>query len=142
MPVVQVLQGDDALRQIYARSLHTKRMYAYFRPWSAKEHPELVRTDDWHTAERIKRKIPVQIIVPTTEEGVEFANLQKEWKEVMTVPEGEFPFHDVTVITDDRLLMYSQADRMGIDIKSALIAENQRSIFSLAWETAKRKTQK
>ena len=141
-PVVQVLQGDEALRQIYARSLEATRMYAYYRPWVAEEHPDLVKIDDWHTEERIQRKISVQVIVPTTHEGLAFARLEKELKEVMTVPEGEFPVRDVTIITEDRLLLFSAEDRMGVEIRSAFIAENQRAIFSLAWETAKQKSLK
>lgn len=135
-PRVQLFH-DDPLKQIYQLSLETSFMVAYFQPWPKDQEKELNEIDDWHTQERVKRQIPVKIIIPQTKEGVAFAAIQKDLKETLLVPPSLFPFQDITLITDDRILIFSQKERLGISLESKHLADNQRAIFNLAWEGAK-----
>jgi sugar-specific transcriptional regulator TrmB len=135
-PRVQVFHGENALKDIYALSLLGKEMYAYFSPWSSETEKNLRAIDDWHTAERVKKKIPVKIIIPDTREGKAFAAVSKDGKNVRLVPHDLFPHQDVTLITDTHFLLFSVKDGLGIAIESAYVAANQRAIFTLAWQGA------
>lgn len=128
---------DEPLKQIYQLSLESKTMMAYFQPWPKEQERELNAIDDWHTQERVRLKIPVKIIIPKTKEGLAFAQIKKELKETVVVPKELFPFKDITIITDHQLLIFSQLEKLGISIESKHLADNQRAIFSLAWEGAK-----
>ena len=135
-PKVQLFYSEG-LKEIYRISLEAKTMAAYFQPWNKKEEVHLNQIDDWHTKERVKRKIPVRIIIPKTKAGKEFASIKKELKQSITVSEELFPFQDITIITDEHILIYSQKEKLGISIESKQLAKNQQAIFNLAWEGAK-----
>lgn len=137
-PQIQLFHGKDALKNIYQLSLEASSMYAYYyQPWPVKDRKRLSLIDEWHTAQRVKHKIPVKILIPKTDEGVQFSALKKELKETLVIPTSLFPFKDLTILTDDRMLIFSLADDMGVSIKSRYIAQNQRAIFELAWNGAK-----
>jgi hypothetical protein len=136
-PKVQLFHGDEALKNIYEISLISKRMFAYFEPWPQDTGKHLRDIDDWHTEERVKRKIPVQIIIPDTHEGKSFAAVKKDMKEVVIIPASQFAHKDLTLVTDSHVLIFSLADKLGIAIESLQIAKNQRAIFGLAWRGAK-----
>lgn len=132
-PVVDTFYGDQSLRQIYTLSLEAKEMFAYYEPFSSDQYPELLDTDDWHTAERIKRHIPVKIILPNTPNSLDFAAVRKPLKQVKIVQNKEFTFKDLMLITDSRVLIYSLKDKMGVSIQSTNIAHNQIQQFTLLW---------
>jgi sugar-specific transcriptional regulator TrmB len=136
-PKVQLFHGNEALKDIYKISLNSKRMCAYFEPWPIDIAHDLRAIDDWHTEERIQRKIPVQIIIPGTHEGQSFAAIEKDLKEVVVIPSSEFPYKDLTLITDTSVLIFSFTDKLGIAIESLQIAKNQQSIFQLVWKGVK-----
>ena len=136
-PKVQLFNGDEALKNIYEISLSSKHMFAYFEPWPKDTGKHLRDIDDWHTEERVRRKISVQIIIPDTNEGKSFAAVKKGLKEVIVIPASEFTHKDLTLITDTHVLIFSHADKIGIAIESLQIAKNQQAIFKLAWKGAK-----
>lgn len=135
-PRVQLFHGDNALKEIYSLSLTGKEMFAYFAPWSPATDKRLLDIDNWHTRERVARKIPVKIITPDTEEGRSFASISAELKEIRLVPKALFPHQDITLITDRHMLIFSLGEHLGIAIESSYIAANQRAIFTLAWQGA------
>lgn len=135
-PRVQIFHGDNALKEIYKLSLHGKEMLAYFAPWSPATDKRLLEIDDWHTRERVMRKIPVKIITPDTMEGSAFASVRADLKEIRLVPKQHFPHEDITLITDRHMLIFSRGEHLGIAVESSYIASNQRAIFTLAWQGA------
>lgn len=137
-PIVDVFYGDTALQQMYKLSLESSQMFAYYEPWDPAKHKDLLEADDWHTEQRIKARIPVKIILPNTKYAKHFAEIKKPLKEAVTVPVKSFAVKDITIITDDKLLMYSLIDKIGIAITSQQIAYNQQQQFLLAWEQAKK----
>jgi sugar-specific transcriptional regulator TrmB len=137
-PTVEVFYGTSALKQLYALSLESSEMHAYYEPWDLKTYPELLAADDWHTEQRIKKQISVKIILPGTKHAKRFAEVQKFLKEAVVVPDDMFSMKDITIITDTGLLIYSLEDKMGISIVSSNIAQNQKQQFMLAWKQAKR----
>ena len=138
-PQVQLFHGIEALKNIYQLSLDSQVMYGYYQPWPAGHHQDqiLAEIDAWHMQERIKRKIPAKVIVSSTREGIIYANKKIELRESMLVPKEILPFDDVTIITDNRMLIFSLSEQLGISIKSQFIANKQKAIFNLAWEGAK-----
>ncbi len=136
-PQVQLFHGIEALKNIYQLSLDTEVMYGYYQPWPADQDKALTEIDNWHLQERIKRKIPAKVIVSSTREGIDYANVKIEMRECFVVPKEILPFDDVTIITDSRMLIFSLSELLGISIKSQYIANKQKAIFNLAWEGAK-----
>lgn len=128
---------DKPLKEVYRLSLEAKSMQAYFQPWPKDQEEELNVLDDWHTQERVKLKIPIKIIIPKTKEGTAFAAIKKDLKETLIVPANLFPFKDVTIITEQRILIFSQAEKLGVSIESKHLADNQKAIFNLVWEGTK-----
>jgi sugar-specific transcriptional regulator TrmB len=134
-PKIEVFDGKDALQRVYDLSLETKKMVAYFDPWP-KQNQEFRRIDDAHTQARISRRIPVQILLPSTENGKYFAKIRKPFKEAIVLPQRLFPIRDLTIVTDTRMLIYSHPDQLGLSIESSNIAANQQAQFALAWAGA------
>lgn len=135
-PKIKTYTGKTALRSIYEESLTGDFMTAYFSA-SYNENEKVV--DDWHTKERVSRRIPIRILVPETIEGTEFASKAALLKEVKVISKSNFPFHGVMIITDKNILMYSADDLTGVSIESAYLAENQLRIFDLIWNLTENK---
>lgn len=132
-PVTRLFQGKNALKEIYKLSLDTKELFAYFDPWDIEVSKELRELDDWHTKKRIEKKIPIKIILPSNKNSTEFSKLKKPLKQTLLIPKKDFPYKDFTIITEDKLLVYSSDDMIGISISSPSIAKNQRVVFNLIW---------
>lgn len=134
-PKIKTYTGENALRSIYEESLTGELMAGYFSASYVGKDKEI---DDWHTKERVSRNIPVRILIPETNEGIEFASKKVFLKEVKIVSRAMFPFHGTMVITNKHILMYSADDSVAVSIESSYLAENQMRIFDLIWDLTER----
>ena len=77
--------------------------------------------------------------MPDSETGRERKSLDnKEMRETALVPTSAFDFIPEINIYDNKVMIASWREKLGIIIKSAEIADAMKKIYELAWAEAKR----
>ena len=132
-PKVRFYRGIEGLKAMYLESLKAKETIVGYGSiddiWSLSR--EFV---DDYMKERIKRKIHVRGIVPSTKESQAFAQLnEKQMREIVLVPKDKFPVTNEINIYDDKVATFSFKDQVGVIMESQDIANTQKAIFELAW---------
>ncbi len=88
---------------------------------------------------RAEKGIFARSITPKTAEGIERASHNKEeLREIAFVPKEQFYFSPEINIYDDKIMIASWREKLGIIIESHEIADAMRKIYELAWAEAKR----
>ena len=87
---------------------------------------------------RAKKGIAIKAIVPATEMAVERAKKNKEALRTMVlVPKDKFYFSPEINIYDNKVMIASWREKLGIVIESEEIADAMKKIYELAWLGAK-----
>lgn len=133
-PVTKIFQGESSLKDIYRLSLESTEILAYYDPWDRGANSKFKDIDNWHTEERIKKKIPIKILMPDTNNALVFSKIEHPLKQTKLIKSSKFKYKDFTIITDKRLLIFSSDDMLGVSIASPSIAENQKTVFNLLWD--------
>ena len=137
-PSVRFYEGIDGLRQVYEDTLTSHepiRAYA--------------TVDDMHKGlpnyfpEYYKRRagagIAIRAVIPATEIGRDRKTKDaKEMRETALVPADKYYFHPEINIYDNKVMIASWREKLGIIIESAEIADAMKKIYELAWAEAKR----
>lgn len=137
-PKIKFYEGKDGLKTVYEDTLTSSepiRAYA--------------TVDDMHKAlpnyfpdyykRRAKRGISIRAIVPETETGKERKEKDKEEKrEIAFVPADKYYFSPEINIYDNKIMIASWREKLGIIIESEEIADAMKKIYELAWSEAKR----
>ncbi len=137
-PRVRFFEGIDGLRAVYEDTLTSHE------PIRA-----LANVDDMHKAlpeyfstyygRRSRKGITIRAIIPATETGVERAKHDAEEKrESALVPADAFSFSPEINIYDDKVMIASWREKLGIIIESAEICDAMKKVYELAWAEAKR----
>lgn len=137
-PRVRFYEGTEGMQQVYEDTLTAHepiRAYA--------------TVDDMHAAlpnyfpKYYKRRagagIAIRAIIPYTEVGLERATHDKdESRESAFVPKDTFYFSPEINIYDNKVMIASWREKLGIIIESAEIADAMKKIYELSWAEAKR----
>ncbi len=135
---VKFYEGVEGLKQVYEDTLtSTETIRAY------------ARLEDMYTAmgsyfpayfkRRAAKGIFARAISPRTPGALERHRVDAEEKrELAMVPEEIFNLTPEINIYDNKVMIASWRDKLGIIIESKEIAEGLKSIFELAWAEAKR----
>lgn len=137
-PKVRFYEGLAGLREVYEDTLTSDepiRAYA--------------TVDDMHKAlpdyfpkyyqRRVKRGISIRAIIPATEIGRDRAEKDlEESRESALIPADKFYFSPEINIYDNKIMIASWREKLGIIIESAEIADAMKKIFELSWAEAKR----
>ncbi|MDP3784519.1 MAG: helix-turn-helix domain-containing protein [bacterium] len=137
-PKVRFYEGKQGLIEVYENTLTSHepiRAYA--------------TVDDMHKAlpnyfpEYYKRRagkgIAIRAIIPATEIGKERADKDKEeMRETALIPPDKYYFSPEINIYDNKVMIASWREKLGIIIESAEIADAMKKIHDLAWAEAKR----
>jgi HTH-type transcriptional regulator, sugar sensing transcriptional regulator len=137
-PKVRFYEGEEGLAQVYEDTLTSSeaiRAYA--------------TVDDMHRAlpgyfpeyykRRSEKGISIRAIVPRTKEGLERAGKDaEEARETALIPPETFYFSPEINIYDDKVMIASWREKLGIIIESEEIADAMKKIYELAWSEAKR----
>lgn len=137
-PKVRFYEGTRGLKEVYEDTLtshETIRAYA--------------TVDDMHRAlpdyfpkyyeRRAKAGVAIRAIIPATKIGQERADRDKqEARESVLIPAEAYYFSPEINIYDDKIMIASWREKLGIIIESAEIAEAMKKIFELSWPEAKR----
>ncbi len=88
---------------------------------------------------RAGKGIHIRAIIPSTPIGRERASLDKEeMRETALIPSDKFYFSPEINIYDNKIMIASWKEELGIMIESHEIADAMKKAFELAWAEAKR----
>ncbi|MFH1749845.1 MAG: helix-turn-helix domain-containing protein [bacterium] len=137
-PRVRFYEGRQGIETVYEDTLtshETIKAYASV----TNMHKALPHYFPEYYQRRTAKRIFIKAILPATKEGIERKKSDKiEARESKLVPVDKFNFSPEINIYNDKVAIMSLAEEFGIIIESKEIAEAQKRIFDLAWETAKK----
>ncbi|MDP3785248.1 MAG: helix-turn-helix domain-containing protein [bacterium] len=137
-PKVRFYEGKDGLVEVYEDTLtshETIRAYATVDDM----HKALPNYFPEYYGRRAGRGIGIRAIIPKTPIGEERATHDKEeMRETALIPPDKYYFSPEINIYDDKVMIASLREKLGIIIESAEIADAMKKIYELAWAEAKR----
>ncbi len=137
-PQVKFYEGTEGLRQVYEDTLTSSesiRAYATVDDM----HKGLPNYFPEYYKRRAGKGISIRAIVPKTEAGVERGKLDAEEKrEIAFVPADKYYFSPEINIYDNKVMIASWREKLGIIIESSEIADAMKKVYELAWTEAKR----
>ncbi|HEY4508068.1 MAG TPA: helix-turn-helix domain-containing protein [Candidatus Paceibacterota bacterium] len=137
-PRIKFYEGAEGLKHVYEDTLSsTEPIRAY------------ANVDDMHKGlpnyfpEYYKRRagagIAIRAIVPKTPIGSARGTYDEEEKrEIAFVPPDKFYFSPEINIYDNKVMIASWREKLGVIIESAEVADAMKKIYELAWAEAKR----
>lgn len=137
-PKVMFYEGQEGLKHVYEDTLtSTEPIRAYASVGDM--HAGLPGYFPEYYKRRAGSGIAIRAIVPKTEAAQERKNLDsKEMRETALVPKDVFNFHPEINIYDNKVMIASWREKLGIIIESTEIADAMKKIYELAWAEAKR----
>ena len=137
-PKVRFYEGTEGLKQVYEDTLTSREPIKAY-----------ANVEDMHNAlpgyfpEYYKRRtragIFIHAVLPANAAGIDRASKDKdEARETALVPADQYFFSPEINIYDNKIMIASWREKLGIIIESNEIAEAMKRIFKLAWTEAKR----
>ena len=137
-PKVFFYEGREGLEKVYEDTLTSTepiRAYANLEPMNEGlpgYFPEYFKR-------RASRGISIRAIGPRTEANIELVKRDiEEKRETALIPKEIYNFSPEINIYDDKVMIASWKEKLGIIIKSKEIADIMKKIYELAWAEAKR----
>ncbi|MDE2079677.1 MAG: hypothetical protein KGI73_04840, partial [Patescibacteria group bacterium] len=137
-PQVKFYEGTDGLKSVYEDTLTA---HEPIRAYAAIEymHEALGSYFPTYYKRRASKGISIKAIFPNTSLSQERVSHNKEeLRETALVPIEKFGFYPEINIYDNKVMIASWREKLGIIIESAEIADAMKKIFELAWSEAKR----
>jgi sugar-specific transcriptional regulator TrmB len=137
-PKVMFYEGEEGLERVYEDSLtshETIRAYANISDLRGKM-PTYFKN---YFKRRAEKGISIRGIVPANAAAIEHsAHDKEELREMALVPTDKYYFSPEINIYDDKIMIASWKENLGIIIQSKEIADAMKTGFELAWAEAKR----
>lgn len=137
-PKVFFYEGENGLEKVYEDTLTSHepiRAYATVDDM----HKGLRNYFPEYYKRRAKAEIAIRAITPKTEIGLERKSHDKEeMREMALVPKDKYYFSPEINIYDNKVMIASWREKLGIIIESHEIADAMKKIYELAWAEAKR----
>ncbi|MCM2338913.1 MAG: hypothetical protein NDI62_00425 [Burkholderiales bacterium] len=137
-PKVLFYEGKEGLQKVYEDTLtSTEEILAY----ASVEDVESTLPNYFpeYYKRRARKGIKIRAIFPESKEARNRADLDKEEiRESLLVPSEEFGFHPEINIYNNKIMIASWREKLGIIIESAEIADAMKKIYELAWKEAER----
>ncbi len=137
-PQVRFYEGTQGMEQVYEDTLtshETIRAYANVNEM----HTALPHYFPKYYKRRTGKGINIRAIIPSNFAGKERVSKDKdEARESALVPENKVYFSPEINIYDNKIMIASWKEKLGIIIESKEIAEAMKTIYELAWKEAKR----
>jgi sugar-specific transcriptional regulator TrmB len=137
-PKVMFYEGREGMERVYEDTLTS---HEPIRAYASVEnmHMGLPGYFPEYYKRRAGKGIAIRAIVPNSETGRERKKLDKEEKrETALVPKSSFDFSPEINIYDNKVMIASWREKLGIIIESNEIADAMKKIYELAWAEAKR----
>jgi len=137
-PKVLFYEGREGLEKVYEDTLTScEPIRAYASVGDM--HAGLPGYFPEYYKRRAKKGIFIRAIIPNTEAGLERKTFDKgEMRETALVPKDSFYFSPEINIYDNKIMIASWREKLGIIIESHEIADAMKKIYELAWAEAKR----
>lgn len=137
-PKIKFYEGAEGLRHVYEDTLSsTEPIRAYANVDDM--HKGLPNYFPTYYKRRAEKGIAIRAIVPKTPTGVERGTHDAEEKrEIAFVPPDAYYFSPEINIYDNKVMIASWREKLGVIIESAEIADAMKKIYELAWAEAKR----
>lgn len=137
-PKVMFYEGREGMEKVYEDTLTSSepiRAYASVGDM----HAGLPGYFPEYYKRRAGKGIAIRAIVPNNESGIERKSFDKnEMRETAVVPTDRFNFSPEINIYDNKVMIASWKEKLGIIIESHEIADAMKKIYELAWAEAKR----
>jgi sugar-specific transcriptional regulator TrmB len=136
-PKIRFYEGKEGLEQVYEDTLSSRgEILAYASVEDIQ--PTLPHYFPHYYKRRTKKGITIRAIFPESPDARERASLDKEeMRTSVIVPSETFGFHPEINIYDNKIMIASWREKLGITIESSEIADAMKKIFELAWIGAK-----
>jgi sugar-specific transcriptional regulator TrmB len=136
-PQIRFYEGTDGLKHVYEDTLTSSepiRAYATIDDM----HKALPDYFPGYYKRRARKNISIRAIVPETPTARERHTYDAEEKrEIAFVPPDKYYFSPEINIYDNKVMIASWREKLGIMIESEEIADAMKKIFELAWSKAK-----
>lgn len=137
-PKVLFYEGKEGLEKVYEDTLtshETIRAYASVEDVSL----ALPHYFPLYFKRRAKKGIPIRAIFPESPEARKLTFFNEEEKRTsVIVPREKYGFHPEINIYDNKVMIASWREKLGIIIESTEIADVMKKVFELAWIEAER----
>ncbi|MDD5433659.1 MAG: helix-turn-helix domain-containing protein [Candidatus Pacebacteria bacterium] len=137
-PKVKFYEGINGLKEVYEETLTAKEPLIGYG--SAEPYFETMQNfGENYLKRRVAKGIHGRFIAPNTSQTQERARNDKaELRETRLVPKEKLNIEIEVNIFDNKIIMASFKEGLGIIIESQKIADAQKKIFELAWEGAEK----
>lgn len=136
-PRVRFYEGTQGLIDVYDDTLTAKNGIVAYASYEDME-PLLPKYFETYYKRRVANNIFARGIVPETPLATAHKNRDvEEMRELQLVPKDTFNFTPDIEIYDNKVMIASWREKLGIIIESAEIADAMKKIFELAWIGAK-----
>lgn len=137
-PKVMFYEGTEGLERVYEDTLSSRepiRAYANVED----VHSTLKNYFPGYYKRRAAKGISIRAIFPENPAAMDLIKFDKEeMRETAVVPANKYYFSPEINIYDDKIMIASWKEKLGIIIQSKEIADAMKSIYELAWAEAKR----
>jgi len=136
-PQIMFYEGVAGLKQVYEDTLTSSEP---IRAYASVDdvHKTLPGYFPLYYKRRAEKKITIRGIFTESPEARELATHDKEeLRESVFVPAEKYGFHPEINIYDNKIMIASWREKLGIIIESGEIAEAMKKIYELAWLQAK-----
>ena len=137
-PQVRFYEGKDGLMEVYEDTLTS---HEPIRAYASVEDTQHTLPDYFpkYYKRRTQKGIKIRAIFPRTPEALALAeHNEEEIRETALVPADRYNFSPEINIYDNKVMIASWKERLGIIIESGEIADAMKTIYELAWAEAKR----
>jgi HTH-type transcriptional regulator, sugar sensing transcriptional regulator len=137
-PKIRFYEGKEGIQQVYEDTLTSKGEILAFAHVED-VHETLPDYFPKYYFRRAQKGISIRAIFPATVEAKNLARDNKVQKrETALVPADKYSFSPEINIYNNKIMIASWKENLGITIESQEIAEAMKKIFELAWAEAKR----
>lgn len=136
-PKIKFYEGEEGLREVYENTLTSKETILAYATVDDM-HNSLPNYFPKYYKRRASKGINIRAIIPKTKIGEERTMHNKsELRESVFVSSDKYYFTPEINIYDDKIMIASWREKLGIIIESKEIADAMKKIYELSWIGAK-----
>ncbi len=137
-PKIKFYEGTEGLEHVYEDTLSSSEPICAYASVDD-VHKTLPNYFPDYYKRRARKGIAIRAIFPKTDVSTELATHNEEEKrEVAFIPQEKYDFSPEINIYDNKVMIASWREKLGIIIESGEIAHAMKKIYELAWAEAKR----
>lgn len=135
---VRFYEGRQGMEQVYEDTLTSHETILAYANVN-EMHAAMPDYFPSYYKRRTKKGVHIRAIIPSNKAGIERVSKDKdEARESALVPEDKIYFSPEINIYDNKIMIASWKEKLGIIIESKEIAEAMKTIYEMAWAEAKR----